>query len=151
MTLSLVHYMCHYDYSSGVTVDYACRMKLSCFLHSGPQKKKWCVIPDKNIHEQGDCELSYQFTDYLSNFMIQNWKCSRLFEGTLPVLNAWKAMKWYCVSSCVLAVEQKAYLSWETHFNIRSKCGVAFKVNTRHALKERDHQQKINSNNNKAD
>lgn len=40
-------------------------------------------------------------------------------------------------------LNKKAYLSCETHFNIRSKCGVVLKVNARHALMERDHRQKI--------
>lgn len=116
------HYMCHYDNSSGVTAGDACRMlnESNCVFFI-LDLKRWNDVLYLCIHERSDSELLYLFTDLFN--LILNWKCSRLFEGTLMVLNAWKTIKWYYISSCVLAVEQKTLLGFEIHFNIRHKWG----------------------------
>lgn len=149
MAQTVEHYMCHYDNLSGVTAGDACRMlNESNWVFLILDLKRWNDVLYLCIHKHSDSELSYLFTD-LFNLMILSWKCSRLFEGTLLVLNAWKTIQWLLHIKLCFGNWTKSLFRFEIHFNIRHKWG-AVKVQGGDLMcaNRKRPKQKINSNNN---
>lgn len=148
MTLNLVHYMCHCDFFHLVwlqimDVEWNYRAFLVLDL-----KRRNNVLYLTRIYANMVIR-SFHITFPTAYLTWRFWKCSRVQEGTAFALKAWK---WNDAEyqAAFSPLNKKAYLSGETHFNVRSKCGARVKVNARRALLERDHRQKINNlNNNK--